>query len=132
MKKVMLLTKANRNALPALYTTDGQGFDATVQVKLFTPDSSWTWLATEFDPTTGSFFGWADNGQGGGELGYFELSELETARGPMGLPIERDRHFAPKSLRDALKSEGLGAGSIAAPAPELTAHEAEQIALFEA
>jgi len=27
------------------------------------------------------------------EWGYFVLSELESARGPLGLPIERDLHF---------------------------------------
>ena len=34
------------------------------------------------------------------ELGYFSLTELEAARGPLGLPIERDQHFEPKPLRD--------------------------------
>lgn len=29
------------------------------------------------------------------EWGYFLLSELETARGPLGLPIERDLYFQP-------------------------------------
>ena len=32
------------------------------------------------------------------ELGYFNLSELESVRGPLGLPIERDLHFQPKTL----------------------------------
>ena len=27
------------------------------------------------------------------EWGYFVLSELESARGPLGLPIERDMYF---------------------------------------
>ena len=102
-----LLTQANRKALPALYSTDGQGDDAIVHVKLFTPDSSWTWLATEFDPESRLFFGWADNGQGGGELGNFSLDELEGVHGPMGLSVERDRYFRPKSLGEALESEGL-------------------------
>ena len=34
------------------------------------------------------------------ELGYFVLSELEEVRGPMGLPIERDLHFKPKTLEE--------------------------------
>ncbi len=29
--------------LPAIGSTDGQGGDAVALVKLFTPDSSWTW-----------------------------------------------------------------------------------------
>lgn len=34
------------------------------------------------------------------ELGYFSLKELKEARGPLGLPIERDLHFKPKSLEE--------------------------------
>ena len=34
------------------------------------------------------------------ELGYFNLSELESVRGPMGLPIERDLYFEPTSLEE--------------------------------
>jgi hypothetical protein len=30
------------------------------------------------------------------EWGYFVLSELQSARGPMGLAIERDLYFEPK------------------------------------
>ena len=34
------------------------------------------------------------------ELGYFSLSELRSARGPLGLAIERDLHWKPKTLRE--------------------------------
>jgi hypothetical protein len=34
------------------------------------------------------------------ELGYFSLSDLEGVRGPMGLPIERDLHWQPKTLEE--------------------------------
>ena len=34
------------------------------------------------------------------ELGYFSLKELEEARGPRGLPIERDLYFQPKTLKE--------------------------------
>ena len=34
------------------------------------------------------------------ELGYFLLSELEEVRGPMGLPIERDLYWQPKTLEE--------------------------------
>jgi hypothetical protein len=34
------------------------------------------------------------------EFGYFSLSELQSVKGPLGLPIERDLHFEPKSLRE--------------------------------
>ena len=70
---MMLLTKANREALPGLYEQDGLGDDAIVHVKFFTPDSNWTWYATEFDGKD-TFFGLVDGFEM--ELGYFSLSEL--------------------------------------------------------
>lgn len=46
------------------------------------------------------------------ELGYFALSELEQVRGPLGLPIERDLHFKPTTLRELkeLHEQGSGGG----------------------
>jgi hypothetical protein len=94
----MLLTKANRKALPPLYSQDGKGMDAIAQVKFFTPDSNWTWYASEFDGTD-IFFGLHVVGFDT-EMGYFSLSELSSVRGPLGLRIERDRYFTPKPLRE--------------------------------
>ncbi len=34
------------------------------------------------------------------ELGYFSLRELESVRGALGLPIERDLYWRPKTLRE--------------------------------
>ena len=97
ISRVKLLTKAARRKLPPLYSQDSEGGAAVARVKFFTPDSSWTWYATEFDGED-TFFGLVD-GQCK-ELGYFSLSELQTARGPMGLLIERDLHWQPKSLEE--------------------------------
>ena len=91
-----LLTKANLKSLPALGTTDGQGSDAVVQVKFFTPWDSWTWYATEYDPETRTFFGLVDGFEK--ELGYFSLDELAEVKGPWGLKIERDMHFRPAKI----------------------------------
>ena len=44
-----LLTQAIRRKLPPLYANEEQGTDALAIVKFFTPDSSWTWYASEFD-----------------------------------------------------------------------------------
>ena len=93
-----LLPQEIRKELPPLYGQDGRGGEAVVYVKFFTPDASWTWYATEFDPLDGRFFGLVD-GQFK-ELGYFMLSELETNTGPLGLHIERDLHWKPTKLRD--------------------------------
>ncbi len=95
-----LLTKAILKKLPPLYATDEQGEGALVQVKFFTPDSSWTWYATEYDGED-IFFGLVSGLEV--ELGYFSLSELKTVRGAYGLPIERDMWFEPKPLSEVRK-----------------------------
>jgi hypothetical protein len=92
-----LLTKEIRRKLPPLYSQDGKGGKAMAHVKFFTPDSSWTWYATEFDGQD-TFFGLVDGLDK--ELGYFSLAELEQVKGPMGLPIERDLHWHPKTLEE--------------------------------
>jgi len=42
------------------------------------------------------FFGLCDLGLGFPELGYVCLTDLQEARGRLGLPIERDLSFEPK------------------------------------
>jgi hypothetical protein len=73
---------------------------ALARVKYFTPDSSWTWYASEFDGDD-TFFGLVSGLEV--ELGYFSLKELKQACGPMGLPIERDLHFEPKTLQELME-----------------------------
>ncbi len=93
-----LLTKQNLKDLPALGSQDGLGKEAVAQVKFFTPDSNWTWYATEFEPETGTFFGLVQGDED--ELGYFNLHELESVRGRLNLPVERDRYFTPTKLNE--------------------------------
>lgn len=81
--------------LPRLYATDKEP-DPLARVKYFTPDSSWTWYVTEYDPTERRCFGLVV-GQDR-ELGYFLLDEMEAARGPHGLPVERDLFWEPTPL----------------------------------
>ena len=64
-------------------------------VKLFTPDGNATWLLTELDANGYLAFGLCDLGLGEPELGYVSLHELAAARGPRGVPVERDLYFAP-------------------------------------
>jgi len=44
-----LITEEIKKVLPKLYEQESLGYNATVYVKFFTPDSNWTWYATEFD-----------------------------------------------------------------------------------
>ena len=71
-------------------------FDPIPVVKLFTLDASATWLLTELNPDNPDLaFGLCDLGLGSPELGYVSLSEIASIRGRLGLPVERDRFFAP-------------------------------------
>lgn len=93
-----LMTQEILNRIPALYAQAGKGEDAIVHVKFFDPCSHWTWYATEFDPEDGIFFGWVDGDFP--ELGYFSLEELESSKNSLGISIERDIHFTPKTMRE--------------------------------
>ena len=95
-RKAGLLDNESREKLPPLYSGEEQGLDALGQVKFFTPDSNWTWYASEFDGDD-IFFGLVSGFEV--ELGYFSLKELEEVRGPLGLPIEQDLHYEPKTLK---------------------------------
>lgn len=95
-----------RAQLPKLYAQEGAE-DATVHFKFFTPDSNWTWYVTEGEEDDGDirFFGYVVGFER--EWGYFMLSELEKARGPLGLPIERDLHFTALPFSELKKLERL-------------------------
>jgi hypothetical protein len=93
-----LLPKGVQDTLPPLYSQEGKGMDAIAQVKFFTPTSSWTWWATEYDPETRTFFGLVEGFER--ELGYFSLDELQEAKGPFGLGVERDLYWDPKPLKE--------------------------------
>jgi len=85
----------NGRAQRASIDRQAQALDFEPVVKLFTPDANATWLLTELTEDDGLAFGLIDLGVGEPELGYVSLKELAAARGPSGLPVERDLHFAP-------------------------------------
>ncbi|MAH49052.1 hypothetical protein CMI37_24710 [Candidatus Pacearchaeota archaeon] len=91
-----LMTNDLRTQLPQLYSQE-EVDDPKVVAKFFTPDSSWTWYATEFDGKD-TFFGLVDGHEK--ELGYFSLKELESVKGPFGLGVERDLWFESKPLSE--------------------------------
>ena len=97
-----LLTEELKQQLPALYTQENEK-DPMVYCKFFDPTGSWTWYATEGEETDSGdflFFGLVVGFDA--ELGYFTLSQLQTAkkdlRGIQSLPIERDLYFTPCRL----------------------------------
>ncbi len=95
-----LLTKALLRKLPPLYSQEEKGMEAVAWVKFFTPASGWTWWASEFDGED-LFFGLVHGFEK--ELGYFRLSEIQGVHGVFGLPVERDRHYRPKTLRELME-----------------------------
>ena len=103
-----LLPQELRQQLPPLYSQEHVE-DPLVVCKFFTPDSTWTWYAYEFDGND-LFFGLVYGFET--EFGYFSLHELEEARGPLGLPIERDLHFTPKKLSEVRKEHAEQHGNL--------------------
>jgi hypothetical protein len=98
-RKHELLPKELLDQLPLLGSQDGKGDQAMVYAKFFTPDSQWTWLMMEYDPTTQTGFGLVRGIET--ELGYFSLVELEEVTGLLGLPVERDLFWTPRTLAEA-------------------------------
>jgi hypothetical protein len=106
-----LFDAETRLKLPQLYSGEEKGLEALAQVKHFTPDAGWPWYTSEGSPvdedgyydTDKEKVGFIFFGLGAGfevELGYFSLSQLEEVRGGLGLLVERDLHFEPKTLRE--------------------------------
>ena len=85
-----LLPVELRKTLPPLYSQESCP-TPIVHVKLFTPDSSFTWYVTEgAEQEDGDWllFGLVIGFEE--EWGYSLLSEIVSARGPLGLSEERD------------------------------------------
>ncbi len=100
-----LLTEELKKTLPRLYSQENDP-DPVVYCKFFTPDSNWTWFVTEGEPDGDDFrfFGYVRGLED--EWGYFLLSELEAARGPLRLPIERDLYFKSGRFTDVVEAPG--------------------------
>lgn len=96
-------------------------------VKLFTPDAACTWLLTELDPDDPDIaFGLCDLGFGCPELGSVRISEIESIRGRLRLPVERDLHFAAVHTLGVYASAARVAGGITECPRALDAAAAER------
>lgn len=116
-----LLTKQQREQLLAngrrqdeVRGTDDE-IDFAPVVKLFNPVGAATWLLTELDAEDPDIaYGLCDLGVGFPEYGTVRLSELAAHKGPLGLGIERDRHFKPDKPISAYIEAADKAGRILA------------------
>ncbi len=103
-QRALMLAYGARSAL-------GEDIDPLPVVKLFTPDGACTWLLTELDPEDPDIaFGLCDLGRGFPELGSVRISELQSVRGALGLPIERDLFFEPTRTLSQYAAEAAKAG----------------------
>ncbi len=109
-----LLTAEIKKKLPPLYSMDNEKAEDTPIVVKFFAVSDWTWYVTEGSPIDEDgkvlkdwdkpyadvlMFGLVRGFES--ELGYFSLNELQSARGPMGLGVERDLYFGNHMLAEA-------------------------------
>jgi hypothetical protein len=91
----------------------GEDFDPIPLLKLFTPDANATWLLTEIDPVRPTIaFGLCDLALGCPEIGSVCLEEIALVRGPMGLPVERDEHYAETRSLSVLAKQARREGRI--------------------
>lgn len=86
-----------KHTIPLLYATEDDN-NPQCHIKLFTPDSNWTWYIIEIDESNEVCFGYVVGLEK--ELGYFSISELESVRGALNLPVERDVGFTPTLLSE--------------------------------
>jgi len=91
-----LIPKDLLERIPDLYMTEGVN-DPLCHIKLFTPDSNWTWYIIEFSKEDkNTCYGYVEGFEK--ELGYFTISEIEAIRGILDLEVERDISFKPTPL----------------------------------
>ena len=94
-----LAPKSLQKQIPKLYATDGGLIgDKMAYARYFHPMSSYTSYLLEYDPKEKLGFGLSTMGYEW-ELGYMSLEEMQSVK-VMGLGIERDIHFQPKSLHE--------------------------------
>ena len=92
------ITKAIREKLIANHKNQDGTKEFKAVLKLFNPTGAGTWYLSELNPETNVAFGLCyitDK-----EYGYVDLNELENFKGALGLGIERDKFFTPKTLEE--------------------------------
>ena len=96
-----LMTQAQKNKMIKNHNNQDGSKDFKAVIKLFDPTGSGTWYLSELDPNTNIAFGLCDLGYP--ELGYVSLDELSNLKVKMGLSIERDLYFTPKTFDELQK-----------------------------
>lgn len=93
-------------SIPNLYETENQE-EKICHVKLFLPDSNWTWYIIEINKQdNNTCFGFVNGFES--ELGYFTIGELENLKGVFGLNVEIDSSFKPTKLYEIKGDKNVG------------------------
>lgn len=95
-------------ALPKLYSTEQVDItEKVIQAKWFSPYNGWRWYAVEIDDDDSRCFGVVHGFEV--EWGYFDLNEMQAVKGWGGtVPgVERDVHWKPQTVREAILSGDL-------------------------
>jgi len=98
-----LLTKTIKEKMVKNHNDQNGTKDFKAVLKLFDPTGASTWYLSELNPDDNIAFGLCDLGVGCAELGYVSLDELSNLKVKMGLGIERDLYFTPKTFEELQK-----------------------------
>lgn len=91
-----LIPQEMHHTIPDLYETE-EIPDPICHIKLFLPNTHWTWYITELSKQDHNLcFGYVIGLEN--ELGYFTLQELESLQSSLGISVERDESFMPTPL----------------------------------
>ncbi len=91
------ILKSLASKIPKIGETADQS-DPMAWVKLFTPDSDWSWHIVEYNPEDDVCNGLVHGFET--EWGSFSLAQIREIRGALGLPVERDIHFTPRPVSE--------------------------------
>ncbi|MDA7425701.1 DUF2958 domain-containing protein [Thalassococcus lentus] len=88
--------------------------DMVPVLRLFTPDAAATWVLVSGEEVEGDviLYGCCDLGLGFQEFGNVSLRELQTVRGKLGLPVERDLYFRPTGTLHQMSEDAEAANAI--------------------
>ena len=93
-----LMTQAQKNKMIKNHNNQDGSKDFKAVIKLFDPTGSATWYLSELNPENNVAFGLCKITDE--EFGYVSLDELSTLKVKMGLGIERDLYFTPKTFEE--------------------------------
>ena len=99
VRRHKLLTEELVKQIPGLYDSEETPVeDKLIFAHYFTASADWH--IAELDRETGEMFGRCDLGLGFPEWGYVSIQDLAELKGQLGLPVERDLDFKPRTARE--------------------------------